>query len=47
MARVAKKNKLFLIILSLVIIAGILVFYVSSQGKNKIPSKGVFVIERY
>lgn len=41
------KNKIFLIILGLIILVGILFICVNSQRKNEIPSKGVFVIESF
>ncbi len=40
------KNKIFFIILSLLIIIGILIICVGSQRKKGIPSKGVFVIKK-
>ncbi|HHX17228.1 MAG TPA: hypothetical protein GX727_00010 [Clostridium sp.] len=39
------KNKIFLIILALLVIVGVLIICINFQRKNEIPSKGVFVIE--
>lgn len=40
------KNKMFFIILGLLIMVGVFIVYISTQSRNEIPSKGVFVIER-
>ncbi len=44
MLAILNKYKLFLIILTLIVLAVLILLFVTSQNNEKIPSRGVFVM---